>query len=278
MIPAIEHSFVLTILYWLLMLPIAVFVLVRVTAFWAEEGPGTVARAVRAVLVMGAAVYLTFDFSAYVFARMMQCPELGISFPPKYHYWHWIREPLSLKWQILGFVPMIRYVPVVFGLLAGGIVQVILWKIPFRVGMIVFVSQIVLDVFAMAMLSLVFSFFVGVHAGAVGEARPGQGAGTYASGRPGAAAPASLQEMQWRIENLGAEQGPFVRRLWARCESVNRLLQPVYDFLEPVTRHLPLPVQDFLNGGGWLIVAVGLMVFAQRRTGFGRRRQNPTDR
>ena len=44
MIPVIEHSSLLTILYWLLMIPIAILVLVRVTAFWADDGPGHVSR------------------------------------------------------------------------------------------------------------------------------------------------------------------------------------------------------------------------------------------
>ena len=150
MIPALEHHTLLTILYWLLMLPIAILVLVRVTAFWAEAGPGTLSKAVWVMVLMGAAVFLAYDFSGYVFARMMQDPGLGIGFPPNYHYWDWIREPLGLKWHVLSFLPMIRYLPVVFGLMAGGIVQVMLWRIPFRAGMIVFVSQLVLDVFAMA--------------------------------------------------------------------------------------------------------------------------------
>jgi hypothetical protein len=262
MIPAIEHNSLLMIFYWLLMIPIAIFVLVRVTAFWAEEGPGTVSRAARTILLMGVAVYLTFDISAYVFARMMQDPQLGISFPPNYHYWNWIREPLSLKWHILGFVPMIRYLPVGLALLAGGIVQVIVWKIPFRVGLIVFVSQLVLDIFAMAMLSLAFSFFVGVHEGGVAQARPRPRVGIYA-GDQTAEAPASLQQMQQRVEDLGAAEGPLFRRLWARWESVNGLLQPVYNLLDPVTRHLPLPVQDFLNGGGWLLVIPGLIALVK---------------
>ena len=69
-----------------------------------------------------------------------------------------------------------------------------------------------------------------------------------------AAAPAGLQGMQQRIEQLGVEEGPLARRLWRRWESVNQLLQPAYDLLQPITRHLPLPARDFLNGGGWLLV------------------------
>ena len=263
MIPAIEHSSLLTILYWLLMIPIAILVLVRVTAFWADDGPGTLFGAVRTIVVMALAVFLTFDISGYLFARMMQDPQLGIAFPPGYHYWNWIREPQSLKWHVLGYVPLIRYLPVMFALCAGAIVQVLLWKIPFRTGMIVFVNQLLVDIFAMAMLSLVFSFFIGVQEGANAKTHPRHAAGghaaAHAGGRTVAAVPDGLQGMQHRIEQLGAEEGPLVRRLWRRWESVNQLLRPLYDLLQPVTRHLPLPVRDFLNGGGWLIVIPGVI-------------------
>ena len=254
MIPVIEHSSLLVILYWLLMIPIAILVLVRVTAFWTDDGPGTLVGALKTIVAMGLAVYLTYDVSSYVFARMMQDPQLGIAFPPGYHYWNWMQEPQGLKWHVLGFVPLIRYLPVMFALCAGGVVQVLLWKIPFRTGMIVFVNQLLVDIFAMAMLSLVFSFFVGVQEGATAKAHPRHGRGVHAGGRSVAAAPAGLQGMQQRIEQLGVEEGPLARRLWRRWESVNHLLQPAYDLLQPITRHLPLPARDFLNGGGWLLV------------------------
>jgi hypothetical protein len=252
-IPVIEHSSLLVILYWLLMIPIAILVLVRVTAFWTDDGPGTLVSALKTIVAMWLAVYLTYDVSGYVFARMMQDPQLGIAFPPGYHYWNWMQEPQGLKWHVLGFVPLIRYLPVMFALCAGGIVQVLLWKIPFRTGMIVFVSQLLVDIFAMAMLSLVFSFFVGVQEGATAKAHPRHGRGVHAGGRSVAATPAGLQGMQQRIEQLGVEEGPLARRLWRRWESVNHLLQPAYDLLQPITRHLPLPARDFLNGGGWLL-------------------------
>ena len=283
MIPVIEHSSLLIILYWLLMIPIAILVLVRVTAFWADDGPGTLFGAVRTIVVMALAVYLTYDISGYLFARMMQDPQLGIAFPPGYHYWNWIREPQSLKWHVLGYVPLIRYLPVMFALCAGAIVQVLLWKIPFRTGMIVFVNQLLVDIFAMAMLSLVFSFFVGVQEGVTAKAHPrhaagghatgGHAAGGHAGGRSVATIPDGLQGMQHRIEQLGAEEGPLVRRLWRRWESINQLLRPVYDLLQPVTRHLPLPVRDFLNGGGWLIVIPGAI--ALLRSWPSLRRQGP---
>ena len=278
MIPVIEHSSLLIILYWLLMIPIAILVLVRVTAFWADDGPGTLFGALRTIVVMALAVFLTFDISGYVFARMMQDPQLGIAFPPGYHYWNWIREPQSLKWHVLGYVPLIRYLPVMFALCAGAIVQVLLWKIPFRTGMIVFVNQLLVDIFAMAMLSLVFSFFVGVQEGATAKVHPRHAAGGHAAdhagGRGVAAVPDGLQGMQHRIEQLGAEEGPLVRRLWRRWESVNQLLRPVYNLLQPVTRHLPLPARDFLNGGGWLIVIPGVIALLRSWPSL-RRRKSP---
>lgn len=264
MIPVVAHSSLLAILFWLLMIPIAIAVLMRVTAFWADDGPGTLVGAVQTIVVMVLAVFLTFDLSGYVFARMMQDPDLGIAFPPRYHYWNWLCEPMALKWYVLGFVPMIRYLPVLFALCAGAVVQVLLWKIPFRTGMIVFVSQVLLDIFAMAMLSLVFSFFVGMQDGAAAPARGGRGPHAAAQHRSPAVTAEGLQGMQQRIERLGAEEGPHVRRLWGRWAAFNRLLDPLYAVLRPVTRHLPLPARDFLDGGGWLIVipaAIALVRF-----------------
>lgn len=257
MIPVVAHSSLLSILYWLLMIPIAIAVLMRVTAFWADDGPGTLFGAVRTIVVMVLAVYFTFDVSGYLFARMMQDPDLGIAFPPRYHYWNWMLEPMGLKWYVLGFVPVIRYLPVAFALCAGAIVQVLLWKIPFRTGMIVFLSQVLLDIFAMAMLSLVFSFFVGLQEGAAVPARGGHGPHATGHPRPHAVAAEGLLGMQQRIESLGAEEGPVVRRMWGRWAAFNRLLDPLYAVLRPVTRHLPLPARDFLDAGGWLIVIPG---------------------
>lgn len=257
MIPVVAHSGLLTLLYWALMIPIAVVILMRTTAFFADEGPSTVAGALRTILVMALAVFLTYDVSGYVFARAMQEPKLGIAFPPGYGYLQWVREPLGLKWNVLGFMPLIRYLPVVFALCAGGIVQVVLWRIPFRDGLVVFVVQLLLDVFAMALLSLVFSFFVGVGEGV--EAKGKGPARLRAGARPRVEAPpaAGLEGMQRSIERLGAEEGPALRRMWGHWSAFNERLTPVYDLLDPLTRHLPIQIRDFLHGGGWLLAGIG---------------------
>ena len=266
MIPVIEHSSFLPIIFWLLMIPIAVFILIRTTAFWTEEGPRTVGGAVKTVVVMWITLFLVYDIAGYVFARLMQDPSLGIVFPPHYGYFNWVREPMRLKWQVLGFVPVIRYLVILFALCAGGISQVILWTIPFRLGLMVFLSQLFLNIFAMALLSLVFSFFVGVENGTSGEV-PRRG--MAANRRAIADAPEGLPGLQQKIEKLGRDEGPAVRRLWGSWQSINERLQPAYDFLAPVTIHLPLPAQDFLNGGGWLVVIPALVAVARLRSRTG---------
>ncbi|MEI8368225.1 MAG: hypothetical protein WCJ31_07300 [Planctomycetia bacterium] len=274
MIQSIEHTSLLPILFWLLMLPIAIFILMRTTAFWTEEGPGTILGAAKTVFAIWLTVFFVYDLSGYGFARLMQDPRLGIAFPPNYTYFTWLREPMGLKWFVLGYVPLIRYLPVLFALCAGGVVQVLLWKIPFRVGMLVFLSQLFLNIFAMAVLSLVFSFFVGVDKGVDGKV-PRRVAAANRRAAAAAAAPEGLPGLQQKIEKLGADEGPVLRRLWGRWKGVNGLLQPAYDLLDPVTSHLPLPAQDCLNGGGWLLLVPGLIALARFR--IRGRRSTPTE-
>jgi len=274
MIQSIEHSSLLPILFWLLLLPIAIFILMRTTAFWTDEGPGTILGAAKTVLAIWLTVFFVYDLSGYGFARLMQDPRLGIAFPPNYSYLTWLREPMGLKWFVLGYVPLIRYLPVLFALCAGGVVQVLLWKIPFRVGMLVFLSQLFLNIFAMAVLSLVFSFFVGVEKGADGKV-PRRVAAANRRAAAAAAAPDGLPGLQQKIEKLGRDEGPVLRRLLLRWRGVNGLFQPAYDLLDPVTSHLPLPAQDCLNGGGWLLVIPGLIAVARFR--LRGRRSTPTE-
>jgi hypothetical protein len=141
---------------------------------------------------------------------------------------------------------------------------VLLWKIPFRVGMLVFLSQLFLNIFAMAVLSLVFSFFVGVEKGFDGKV-PRRVAAANRRAKAAAAAPDGLPGLQQKIEKLGRDEGPVLRRLVLRWKGVNDLFQPAYDLLDPLTSHLPLPAQDCLNGGGWLLVIPGLIALARFR-------------
>jgi hypothetical protein len=259
MVPIIEQYNVLTILYWLAMFTIAMCVLVRVTGYFADDAPGTLAKAALTTLLMAGAVYVTYDASGYFLALMMQDPGAGIRLPPGYTYWDWMREPLALKWYVLGFVPIIRFVPILLALCMGCVIQVLLWKVPFNVGLVIFLAQVFLDLLAMMALSVVFSLCIAFYERAVANAAGPQQAVELVpeQGEPGDR-PATLYHLKRRIENLGPEQGPFWRRVNAAWESVNRSVQPLYNFLQPVTKHLPLPAQNFLNAGGWLVVLPGL--------------------
>lgn len=283
MIPEVEQSSWVVVLYWLMVFSIAVVVLVRTTDFWADDGPGTVFEAIGTTLLTGLIVFFTYDLSGYFFARLMQSPQLGMVFPPGYGYWDWIREPLCLKWQVLGFVPVIRYLPILFALTAGGTLQVLWWRIPFRQGLLAFISQVILNVFAMTMLSLIFVFFLGMREGATASSAPARNnerRSTETRNRDRAAQAASqtasstssdgLSGLQQRVRKLGARKGPFASGFGERWQSINQIFEPGYAFFQPITRYLPLPVQEFLLAGGWLIAGPGLAAFGW----FGWRNRN----
>src|SRR5437868_3251108 len=63
--------------------------------------------------------------------------------PPGYGYRNWMGEPLALKWQILGAVPLIQFIPIVFALCVAGALQVILMQLQvnFRQGLLIFILQ-----------------------------------------------------------------------------------------------------------------------------------------
>ncbi|MCU0708154.1 MAG: hypothetical protein MUF23_07680 [Pirellula sp.] len=266
MIPDVEQSTWVITIYWLLMLPIAVWILVRTTDFWADDGPATLMEAVGATLVTALVVFLTYDFSGYVFALLMQVPELGFVFPQGYGYLNWFREPLCLKWQVLSFIPVIRYLPIIFAFTAAGTLQVVWWKMDFRMGVVAFFSQLVLLVFAMAMLSVVFSFFIGVSEGVANsgaDANRRSSATNRNSNRnqnqvAPQAPPVGLPGLQQRVREIGTRKGPFINWVREGWTSINGTLEPVYNFLAPITKFLPLPAQDFMNGGGWLIALPGI--------------------
>src|SRR5262249_23163067 len=129
MVPMLEQYNLLLILYWLAMFVVAMFVLVRVTGDFADDTPGTLGKAALTTLLMFAAIYFVYDASGYLLALLMQDPSDGIRLPPRYTYWDWMREPLALKWHVLGWIPILRFVPVLLALCVGCVIQVVLWQI-----------------------------------------------------------------------------------------------------------------------------------------------------
>src|SRR5262249_25016939 len=139
----VTTALVLTVLYWTVLAVIVAFLLRATCGMFGEETP-SFRRAIFLTWLITPAGYFTLGLSGYGFARFMQERSLGLVLPPDYSYLHWLREPLWLKWHVLGLVPMIRYLPIVFALCVGGIVEVIMLKVPFRMGAMIFFLQSVL--------------------------------------------------------------------------------------------------------------------------------------
>jgi hypothetical protein len=257
----IEHYNLAVLLYWVILLFVGVFILVHVTGFFTGEYPETFGRAVGIFLLTFAVAYFSYDVSSYFFVVLMQDPGVGFVLPPGYSYWVWLREPLAVKWQVLGFVPFIRFLPILFALTMGGVTQVFLWTVPFRVGAVIFLAQVFLDLAAMILLSYAFSWGILLYERAAQKPqRPLPAPQYFPEGELDQASPMNLPHLAHRVTNLGPAQGTFWRRLENDWDVVNRHLHPLYSLLNPVTRHLPVPAQDFLNSGGWVLVLVGLGV------------------
>src|SRR5262249_28994174 len=79
---------------------------------------------------------------------------VNLTLPPGYSYWNWLREPLYLKWQVMGLVPVLRYLPIAFAVCLAGTLYVILLGEPFRNCIVILLIQWTLNVVAMALLSV----------------------------------------------------------------------------------------------------------------------------
>ena len=122
--------------------------------FCTDDYPTSFLSAMGMILVTAAVVFFTFDFSSYAFALWMRDPSVGVQMPANFSYWDWLREPLAVKWQVLSFVPFIRFLPVFFALITGCITQIFMWKVDFKLGAVVFVAQALLTFAAMELLSV----------------------------------------------------------------------------------------------------------------------------
>src|SRR5262245_16481921 len=256
MTPAIKHNLVAVILFWALMAPIAAYILHIVAGFCTEDYPTSFRSALFMVLVTAAVVFFTFDLSSYFFALFMRDPSIGVQMPANFTYWDWLREPLALKWQVLGFVPFIRWLPVLFALIAGCIVQVFMWKVEFKLGAVVFIAQTVLTLIAMELLSWLFRFALVYYEQYFPPKDPVRPPATEAR-RHLQSEPAHLQELGHRVKRMRDEGTSVWRQIDGDWDAINGRLQPLYSFLQPVTNHLPHPVQSFLNAGGWILVLLG---------------------
>jgi hypothetical protein len=207
---------------------------------------------------------------------------MGIELPPGFNYWAWFREPAALKWYALEFVPILRFVPIVLALIVGAIVQALLWRITYRIGAVIFLSQVFLDLAAMMLLSVVFSIGILVYEKVFPDPSGRRELLQELQERKRQEDVKTLHDVAARVRHLEPGTGSFWRRANADWEAANQRLQPLYRALGPLTRHLPLPAQDFLESGGWVLTLAGMGVLGllwprihRKRKRHGARRQRP---
>lgn len=245
--------------FWLTMVPIAAFVLIKVNGFFIDDFPTTFFRAMGLVLVTAVVMFFAYDLSGYFFARLMQDPEVGVRFPSNYSYLDWLREPVALKWRVLGLFPFVRYIPIGIAVMAGSILNIFVWRIAFPLAFLIVVVQLAFNVLAMAALSFVFRFGIALYEKEMLAERREPAAERRLDPN---AEPANLSEMERRVRQVGAAADTAWYRLSRQWDGINDRLAPLYRTLQPVTDHFPPPVQDWLNAGGWVALPVGVAALA----------------
>jgi hypothetical protein len=272
---------------WLILailIPLAAYFLQVAANFCGVDLPSFKRSALIAVGV-GAVAFFTFDGLGYGLAIGMR-DVTHLTFPPGYGYSNWLQEPMYLKWQVLGVVPVLRYLPIVFAICLAATLYVFLLKENFRVVLVVFFMQWVLTIVAMSLVAFALSNFLGVFR-PQGQQQPAvahtpQGPDPRAVTRPRpirrgtpqpapapqppAAAPGTQEGVSLRdtLAHYQAELSPFLAKareaLDAFYERINPYLEPVKEAAAPYTRYLPDVVQEFLDDGGWFWVLLGLTV------------------
>ncbi len=263
------------ITYWLILIVFAAFALRMACSLCQVEMPSW-KRAFVSVVVVTFLAYLMFDFTCYLIMRSMDGVLLQV--PPWYSYGFWFREPMQLKWYIVSHAGPVKYLPWVFALCVAGVVQLVVLQaqVKFRFGLMLFVMQWAATWVAGYVLALLFGVALDsvgwkppqqIMAQAPGQVQPQipgkrQAAGKQAQAarqkgkgkKPGDTA-APPQSAEQGVQQAPPGEGNYLadagRNLKAYADAH---LKDLKEALAPLTSHLPQPVQDFLEGGGWWVV------------------------
>lgn len=279
-----------TIVLWALMLPVAGYIFQTVCNLCGADPP-TFRRGVVVTVLVAAAAFFTFDGIGYGIVLGSR-DTLNLNLPPGYSYGNWLREPLYLKWQVLGLVPLLRWLPVLFAACLAATLYVFILAEPFRNCVAILAIQWTLNVVAMAILSFALSSILHFVTPSPSSGPPGTASDYALSPAPpetrAKTRPRSRREAKNpRIENdekkpeekdrstaagsdlkgvliahEGKESAPSSWR--EQLHDLNNRLEP---YLEPIktasapyTKYLPTAVQEFLDDGGWWLVLAGLAV------------------
>ncbi len=285
---------IVTIVFWGVMVFVAGVIFQKVCDLCGADLP-SFRRSVLITVGVAAAAFFTFDGTGYGIMLATR-DSVNLHLPPGYNYGNWLREPLYLKWQVIGLVPILRYMPIVFASCMAATLYVLILAEPFRNCIVILLIQWTLNVVAMAILSFVLTNVVHFVAPAQHDsAEPGAeqapaspprlpklgGDKTEAESLPPATgtqgADAHDTRAGGRRKDAGIRLGPegrprgsqgqsriLVRAVARTVPRLRRARQAVPGAdrirLRPYTKYLPEPVQEFLEDGGWWLVFAVLAV------------------
>lgn len=241
-------------------------------------------------LVGAAAGFLIFDGLGY-FLMMGTRDLTHLVLPPGFGYLDWLKEPMYLKWQVLGLVPVLRYIPIVIAVCFAGVLYMFMLRETWRIVVVIMLFQWVLTIIVTSILAYAVSNIFGMvkphdvppaveHPGTHmpgaypqrQETRPSQRRQaskttptpdpTPAGLATGGTSSASLKDILSRHSPLaGEEVNKWGHEILDRYHTwFDPILKDINEAAEPYTRHLPLIVQEFLEDGGWLLVLLGVSV------------------
>jgi hypothetical protein len=292
---ASTSAVIATIVFWALMVPISGYIFQNVCSMCGADFP-TFRRAVLITVLVTAAAFFTFDGIGYGIVRASS-DTINVNLPPDYHYGNWLREPLYLKWQVLGLIPLIgRLLPALIAACLAGTLYVLILAEPFRNCIAILAIQWTVNVVVMAVLSFALSNilrFVGpspspttspeaAQAPGVSQVSPQARAATRPKPSRGRreprremakkktkeenASPAPAADLQGALSGRESaeesSQGKLRQQLHELDERFEPYIEPIKDAAAPYTQHLPEAVQEFLDDGGWWLVLLALIVVA----------------
>jgi hypothetical protein len=311
---ALLHPHVILLAFWLIMIVLAAFFL-RLACSLCQAGMPSWRRSFVSVFVVTLLAYFTFDFASYLTMKTMD--GVLFQLPPWYGYSLWFREPIGLKWYLVSLTGPLRLVPFALGVFAAGLVQFVVLQadVTFGFGLLIVVLQWVATVVAGYMVSLLFGVVLSAigatltpeSARMAFESVPRQTAPQQPTARQNAAAagqktttgnnkatavqqgtaqerraggkaagqPGSQDVMEQQADKVTREE---VAQTTAKVKAyANSYLDELRAQTAPITKHLPQPVQEFLDKDGWwwvlgvsgLIALLWVRSIVQKLTGVG---------
>ena len=154
---------------WVALLPFWAFLLRLLAGLFQVDVPSWT-RAFVNVVLTGLTAFLVYDAAGFVFLQMFGFKYVDV--PTGYGYARWMMESPLLKWEILGLVPGVRYLPIVFALCAGGTLQVLTLLVPFRVGVLLFLVHWGANLGLLALVGLLQTLALGEQSASWGFGSP----------------------------------------------------------------------------------------------------------